>query len=1166
MNHNCRTRVGILLLLITCCFGFSPTSFAQETTATISGRVTDQNGAAVSGAQVTVTDTERGFQRTFQTNEEGVYNAPQLPVGTYTVSVEGAGFKKAVQEEIKLSVNDRRPLDIVLEPGQVTETVTVTSEAPLVQESPTQQGLVEGAQVRELPLNNRNFIQLATLSAGVTSSLPSQVGFGGLSVVSLSINGGRTSAVNYLVDGARNVDTGSNLTLLTVPSVDAIAEFTILTSNYAPEFGRNGGGVINVVTRSGTNDFHGTLYEFVRNDRLNARNPFQTTPIVGLNKANGEPRFVPPLKYNDFGFTIGGPIYLPRFGEGGPAVYNGRDRSFFFYSQEFRKIRATSTAIGTVPTLAERNGVFTSRITDPRSGLPCTAADQRGCFPNNTIPSSRFDPNAVALLNFFALPNESLGGIANRFRRGTSVGADFRQEIIRLDHNFSDKYSINGRYIRDDFTRGDPGGNPFSDPFSIGNAAGTLYPNVAAQQTSTPGENLVVSLKMLPAPTVINELAFDYAYNKIQSTFVGTGLRSNAPGFISPELFSGNLQGALPSITFAGATANLGFTSPQNIENPSYTLRDNLSIVRGNHVFKVGAFLSHEAKNENAGNALNGSFAFSAARVGGTGNEIANLLLGLPTSYLEDQNEVRVQLRYNTYEFYAQDTWKVTPRFTLDYGARYSVFQNPVDENDFLTAFFPNLYDPSRAVTIDPISGNVDTTKGGDRFNGIVFAGENSPYGRRVQSNKYNTLGPRVGFAYNIFGDGRTVLRGGFGVYYDRTLVGIVEQNAFVNPRINTRVTIDNPTLANPASGTTRTTVPTLTLQSTSDPFEIPRTHQYSLGLQRELFSNALLEVAYVGTSGHNLLRLVNINQPLPGARDALTAQLRANGTLTSTQFVSLNAVRPYKGYGAINDRRTEADSNYNSLQVTFNKRFSRGLQYGAVYTFSKNITDASTDRSDAPQDPNNLSLDRAVSQFDRTHVFTTNFVYELPFFRGRTDFVGKVLGGFQFSGIYSAQSGTPLTISQVITGVTPAAFNDPLGTGSTLRPNLVGNPEGNGSVTQFFNTSAFAAAFGTFGSAGRGIVRGPGINNFDFTVQKLFRFSESKNLQLRAEFFNLFNHPQYGNPGTTVTFEPDPTVPVPAGSLPTVFRQTAASQATFGVITSTRDPRIIQFGVKFNF
>jgi outer membrane receptor protein involved in Fe transport len=1139
------------------CIGFGLNTFAQETTGTITGQVTDEKGAAVAGAQITVADVQRGFERTYQTTEEGVYTAPQLPVGTYTLTVEGAGFKKHVQENIVINVNDRRPVDIVLEAGQVTESVTVTSDAALIQESPTQQSLVNGAQVRQLPLNNRNFVQLATLSAGVTSSLPSQVGFGGLSVVSLSINGGRTSSINWLVDGARNVDTGSNLTLLTVPSVDAISEFTVLTSNYAPEFGRNGGGVINVVTRSGSNDFHGSLYEFVRNDRLNARNPFQIVPLAGLNRLNGEERFVPPLKYNDYGFTVGGPIIMPRFGEGGASTYNGRDRSFFFYSQEWRKIRGTNTAVGTVATIAQRNGIFATRVNDPLTGL----AFPRDAAGNYVIPQDRIDPNARALLAFMSPPNESVNGVFNRFRRGSGVAADFRQEIIRIDHNFSDKWSLNGRYIRDDFFRGDPGGNPFLDPFSIGAAAGTLYPNVAAQETSTPGDNFVLSLKTVASPTVINEIAFDFAKNLIQTSFVGTGLRSNAPGFTSPELFPSTLQGALPSIAFTGAVSNLTFTSPQNIENPSYTWRDNLTWVRGQHTLKFGAFYSREAKNENAGNALNGTYSFNGSR---SGNDYADFLLGFPSSYLEDENEVKVQLRYNTLEFYAQDSWKVTPQLSIDYGARYSIYANPIDENDLLTSFRPDFYNPAAAVRIEPISGNV-ISGSGNRFNGIIFAGDNSPYGRRVQSNQYNTLGPRVGFAYNVFGDGRTVVRGGFGLYFDRTLVGIVEQNAFVNPRVNSRVTIDNPLLSNPRAGVARTTVPTLTLSSTGDPFKIPRTYQYSLAVQREIFKDSVLEAAYVGTSGRNLLRLININQPAPGARAALTAQLRANGTLTATQFPSINAVRPFLGYGAINDRRTEADSNYNSLQMTFNKRFSRGLQLGAVYTFSKNITDASTDRSDAPQDPNNPGLDRALSQFDRTHVFTTNFLYELPFFRGRTDALGTLLGGFQISGIYTAQSGTPLTITQTISGTTPSGslfqFTDPLGTGSTLRPNLVGDPSGNGSINQWFNTAAFAPAFTGFGTAGRGIVRGPGINNFDISVMKSFRFTEDTNLQLRAEFFNAFNHPQYGNPGTAATFAPDPTAP--AGSFPTRFIQT---NTTFGVITTTRDPRIIQLGIKMNF
>jgi len=1137
-------------------------ALAQETTGNIAGHVTDPSGAAVIGAQITISDPERGFQRTFQTTGEGTYTATLLPSGTYTLTVESTGFKKYVQEGVVVNVNDRRAIDVALETGQVSETVNVSSDAPLIQEGPTQQGLVNGNQIRQLPLNTRNFAQLATLSAGVTSGSSGQLGFGALSVVSLSINGGRTSAVNYLVDGARNVDTGSNLTLLTVPSVDAISEFTILTSNYAPEFGRNGGGVINVVTRSGTNDFHGTLYEFLRNDKLNARNPFQQTPLANLNTASGTPRFKAPLRYNDFGYTIGGPVFAPRFGEGGKSFYNGRNKTFFFFSQEFRKTRSFNTAVGTVPSNAQRAGLFTNRIIDPQTGQP---------FPQNAagqfvVPTSRFDPNSVAILNLLPTPNESLGGVFNRFRRSVGVASNFRQEIARFDHNFTSTTNFTARYIRDDFARNDPGGNVFSDPFILTNAAGTLYPNVASQQTTTPGENFVASLKFSPRATIVNEIAFDYAFNKIQSTFTGTGLRANAPGFTSPELFAGNLQGALPSITFSSAISNLSFQSPQNIDNPSYTVRDNLNIVRGQHSFKFGTFLAREAKNENAGNALNGSFAFSSARTAGsTGDDFGNFLLGLPSSYLEDQNEVRVQLRYNTYEFYGQDTWRVSPRLTLDYGARYSLFQNPIDQNNYLTSFRPDLYDPARAVRIDPISGNV-IAGSGDRFDGIIFAGQNSPFGRRVQTNDHSTLGPRVGVSYDVFGTGSTVVRGGFGIYYDRTLVGIVEQNAFVNPNINTRVTIDNPLLSNPGAGTTRTTLPVLSLSSTGNPFKAPRTYQYSASIQRQLFKDAALEVAYVGTAGRNLLRQVNINQPLPGARDALTAQLRANGTIGSTAFVSLNAVRPFLGYGAINDRRTIATSDYNSLQVTFSKRFSRGLQYGAVYTFSKNLTDSSTDRSDIPQNPLNLRLERAVSQFDRTHVFTTNFVYELPIFRGRTDAVGTALGGFQLSGIYTVQSGTPLTITQSITGVSPSAFNDPLGTGSTLRPNLVGNPNGTRSITQYFNAAAFAPAFFNYGTAGRSLVRGPGVNNFDFSVQKIFRFAETRNLQFRAEFFNIFNHTQYNNPGTTITFTPDPTVAVPTGTLPTQFVQNSTSLQTFGVITSTRDPRQIQFGLKFNF
>jgi hypothetical protein len=1150
---NPRHRIASLLIVFAMC----ATMLAQETTGNIAGQVTDQNGGTISGAVVTMTDPARGFQRTYHTSEDGTFNATDLPASSYTMTVEMQGFKKYQQENFQVSVNDRRTLSIVLSPGEVTELVTVVADTPLVQDSPTQRGLISGEQIRELPLNTRNFVQLALLSAGVNSSNGSQIGSGALSVVQLSINGGRTSAINWLVDGARNVDTGSNLTLLTTPSIDAIQEFTILTSNYAPEFGRNGGGVINVVTRSGTNDFHGTIYEFLRNDALNARPPFQITPLQGIDKANGEPRFKAPLNYNDYGFTIGGPLYLPRFGEGGKSVYDGHNKSFFFYSQEWRKTKSVNTAVGTVPTIEQRNGIFAGTIRNPFTGV-AFPTDGAG----NSVFTSFIDPNAAAILKFIPLPNEVTPGtnILNRFRRAVPLAANVRQEILRLDHNFNTNWSIYGRYIREDFSRNDPGGNQFADPFAIGAVAGTLYPFVAAQQTSTPGKNFVVNVKTIISPTMINEVAYDYAFNAVITDFAGTGLRTNAPGFTSPELFPSTLQGALPSFTFSGATANFSISSPSRIDNPSHTFRDNLTIAHGQHTFKFGGSFSREQKNENAGNALNGSFSFDGSR---SGNDLADFLLGAPRTYTEDQAEVFVKLRYDSTEFYAQDSWKITPRLTLDYGARYSLHENPTDAGDLLIAFRPDFYNANNAVRIDPVSGNI-LSGGGDRFNGLIFAGQNSPYGRRVQSNQRNTLAPRVGFAYNLR-DGRTVVRGGFGLYYDRTSVGNVEQNAFANPVVNSRATIDNPPLSNPAAGIPRTTIPVITLNSTGDPYKVPRTAQYSLSLQRELFKNGVLEVAYVGTTGDDLLHQVNINQPLPGAQAALTAALRANGTLGSNARVSINAVRPFLGYAAITDRRTEAESNYNSLQLTFNKRMSGGIEYGAVYTWSKNLTNASFDRVDTPQDPLDLDAERAPSQTDRTHVFTAHFLYELPFFRKSSGLTRTLLGGFQLTGMYTAQSGIPLSITQTIAAATPTgslfAFSDPLGTGSTLRPNLVGNPHGSGSLTQWFNTAAFAPAFFGYGSAGRGLVRGPGINNLDLAVFKNFRFSERTSLQFRAEFFNALNHPQYLNPGTSATFNVDPTAP--AGSFPTRYVQT---NTTFGVITATRDPRTIQFGLKLNF
>ncbi|MCA1608700.1 MAG: hypothetical protein LC730_04480, partial [Acidobacteria bacterium] len=768
--------------------------------------------------------------------------------------------------------------------------------------------------------------------------------------------------------------------------------------------------------------------------------------------------FKQPLRYNNFGGTIGGPVYFLNFGDGGgPAIYNGKDRTYFFFSQEFRRFRSSSIPIGVVATNAQRNGVFTTPITDPLTGLP---------FPGNVIPVSRFNPNSVALMQYILGPNEG----ANQYRRITPVAANFRQSIFRFDHKFSSTSSMMARYIQDNVDRNDPGGNIFVDPFVLSNIAGTLFPNAAAARSTTPGKNFVFSVKFAPTANIINEVAFDYAYNLISSEFIGTATRAGTPGFTSPQLFESN-YGALPSITISNVQG-LTFQAPQSIENPSYTFRDNLTWVKGRHNFKFGAFISREAKNENAGNPTNGSYSFNGTR---SGNAFADFLLGLPNAYSEAQNEGRVELRYNSYEFYAQDSWKVTPRLTVDFGARYSIYGNPIEKSNYLVTFMPNLYDRSRQVTLTA-SGNNIVPNSGDRFNGIAFAGENSPYGRKVQSDIYK---------------------------------------------------------------------PVIALISTGDKFKPPQTMQYSLAVQRELFWNMFIELAYVGTQGRNLLRQINVNAPLP------------RFARTGTPLGNRNFYRPFVGYGNINERRTDGNSNYNSAQMTLRKRVSDGLQFGAVYTFSKNITDASTDRSDVVQDNRNPNAERGLSQFDRTHVFTANFLYDTPFGKNRQFDLGSVgnaiLGGFTIAGVYTRQSGTPLTVTQgagtyIRNGVSIVTSADPLDTLITVRPNLICDPNlsrGDRSVLMWFDTNCFDPLTTTstsFGNSGRGIIRGPGIHVFDLSLFRTIRFTESFNVQLRAEAFNVFNMVNYGNPTTVI------------------------GNALFGRITTARDPRILQFGIKVNF
>jgi outer membrane receptor protein involved in Fe transport len=1065
--------LGPALFLLVCLGISPPRARAQATNAgSISGTVKDSNGGVIADAAVTVTNVATSQSRKTTSDSVGGFTIQDLQVGIYDVAIEKDGFKKYVDQGVSLHLNDQLNLIVELVTGSLSETVNVTGEAPLVEsEGPQLDTVITGEMVRELPNVNRNFLVLSQLAPGLTSSGAASFGFGGLSSSSLSANGARPTQLNYSIDGTRNVDTGSNDTIFNFPSLDAIAEMNILTDTYDSQYGRNAGGIINVVTRGGTRSLHGGAYDFLRNTDLNARDAFAATN--------------PPLHYNDFGFFVGGPVYLP-------GIYKQRDKTFFFYSEEWRRQQQTALLSGNFPTGAQRSELL------------------------NSLPG--IDPNAVIIMNqFMPLPNA--GG--NLWLGQAPSPTDFRQELLRVDHRFNDKISIWGRYIHDVQSTQESGGL----------FTGLAFPGVATTATTTPAVNIVGTLTAVLSPTLLNEVSFDFARNAITSTQIGDGTFSNFPQLHIPQAFGGegNVTGQLPSVTVAGFSTPLAFFTPYHNDNPSYTINDNLTWTKGQHTFKFGGYFSKEAKNEEAGGGFNGSFTFTGGFNPNLGPlaGLADFLEGraggnAPTAYTDGSTNVTVHDRYNTIEWYAQDTWRIKPNLTLTLGLRHSIFLNPYDADNLLDSFLPRLFNPAQAPTFDPASGTVTVGAGQNRFDGLIFAGQNSPYGKYVQTNDYDAFSPRIGLAWDPWGDGKTSIRAGFGIYYDRSLVGIVEQNGFADPLAIQTVNISNPhgidLLSNPLGGAPSTALFPLAITATGDPFKIPTVNQWSLSIQREIKHSMVVQVAYAGSHGYHLLEQVDINQPLPNT----------------------GAARPYQGYAAISDRETVANSDYDSLQLSFRKQFTHGLLLWANYTWSKTLTNASDDRADPAEDAYNLFLDRGPASFSRSQVFNFAYVWDIPTPASFNGLENEVLGHWQFSGNAYFWSGLPLTITE---------SGDPLDIGSggvsaPLRPNLVGDPNGPKTVGEWFNTAAFSAvtAGGSFGTSPKGAVIGPGVNEWDMTLAKIIPLKESVRLRFSADFINAFNH---FNP-TTV--------------------DTNLGDGTFGQVLADRTPRIIQFGLKFLF
>jgi len=1075
----------LFLLLVT------TATLTAQITGAITGTVVDTSGAVVPNAAVVIRNLGTGSERTATTEANGRFLVEALPVGMYQVDVTAQGFKKAVRAGLQLNVADRLAVDFRLELGQMTETISVTAEAPLVKtETGDLSYLVTTQQITELSINNRNFLSVQQLIPGASRTAADEQGIGLTGGKGFAINGQREKYSGLMLDGVQNTDMGNQSTQMTYPGMETISEVKILSSNYSAEYGTAGGANMLVVTRSGTRDFHGAAYEYVRNDTFDARNFFAASK--------------PPLRLNNFGYRIGGPVIIPGF-------YNrDRNKTFFFFSQEWRRRRQAQIIRAATPTEAMRNGDFSAEadrigqsVLDPATGQ---------AFPDNRIPASRIDQNARLLLDHvFPLPNTT--GFFN-FLQNFSVPEDWRQELIRVDHDFTEKTKVMFRFINESWFQGQP----------TTLWGGQAFPTISST-LDVPAKNIVGKFTKIVNPSVLTEFSFNYANNYGAREKNAVNLRGNftPPQGLSIKKIFPLPQGRpekIPNLSFSEGWGGIDSSYyPWWAKHDITTVNNITTRTSGRHALKFGGEyqFSRTPVQSQTSPSVQGAFSFSGSF---TNHPHADFLLGQASSYGELDVYREPRYDYHQVELFLQDDWKASARLTLNLGLRYFYIPHVYEKDDSLTIFRADRYDPRRAPTVLP---DITLAKGsGDLLNGIAGVKDGLPRG--LTENHPWKFGPRFGFAYDLTGKARTVLRGGYGIGYYRVegndIYGLVGNPPFANI-----ISVFNPPLDDPSRGSIGADRPKNVV--TIDPiYSVPMVQTYSFGVQHQIATNTAVAASYVGSRGTHLDRGRQLNYPLPG--DGLDFDPRLN-----TRQIALEQLAPFQGWSAITQRENTASSTYHSLQVDFNRAYRNGLRFQAVYTLSKVITDADSFGAQ-PQDPRDLEAERALAGFDRTHAAVFNYIYELPFWRSPSNAFERALGGWEMSGITAFQSGNPLNVD--FTGPT---------TGLASRPDRVADTAMTGPKTaaQWFNTAAFQApAPGRFGDAGRNLVRGPGINKWDIGLFKNFRLQEQLNLQFRWETFNTFNHTNFWGVSSTL------------------------GAGNFGQVTSARDGRVMQFALKLDF
>jgi hypothetical protein len=1096
------SRLLSLLALFLALVSSSP---AQVNFGRISGAVTDSGGAVIPDLQVMILNEATGVQRTATTNESGYYVAPNLPPGKYSVKVELAGFQPVQKTGMELVADGRITADFTLQIASGAQRVDVISAAG--EEVNVVSGelarVVDTQQVQDLALNGRNYTQLADLIPGSALTDEDQMALTtSISTGDQSINGSRLISSHLMVDGAFNMDSGSNGSQVNNVGVDFIREVNIKTSNFSAEYGRNSGAAINVITRGGANEFHGGALEFLRNDALDARNFFSPS------KAK--------LRFNDFGWNLGGPIV--------------KNRLFFFGGQEWKKIRQeTAPRRTTIPTRAERLGDFSGRSGDLFFPGTSTPVPGRNLSASITAEGraiakiyDRMEQLAVSYVDT-STANNAVFQFANPF--------DWREDMARIDFVANDKHSLYGRYIHDTYN--------LVDPFSVSG-----LPTVPINRVR-PGYSYQLTHTWTLSPSTINEARGAATWHGQRRQVVGDTWRRDAYGFTYPQIFNGGpLEEGIPAVSIPGFTA---FSGPNFVilsPTADISFADNLTWIKGNHTIKTGLLVIRNRKDQNGRAEHAGNIAFSVAgNPNTTGNALADALLGNYRTFSEANDDPIGFFRFTQTDAYVQDSWKVNRRLSVEFGVRYQFSQPLYTQANNVTNFDPSRYNPAGAVTVT--AGGLIVPGSGNPFNGLVRAGDGVPadeLGRvpgattpqalsvpagapRGFYDGRNLLAPRFSFAWSPSNESKTAIRGGAGMFYDHP-DGNIFFPAVNNPPYLQSVQFENGNMASPTGGKPAAQAPLGTITAIDPNLDTPYSIQYSLSVQRELPRGFLAEAAYVSNLGRHLLRQPDINQ-------ATFEALTANAALPSSQRVSVNALRPYKGYSAIRMRLSDSTSNYHALQLYTTKRTGDLVLTGG-YTWSKVLTDASTE-NDATEDPFNRRFNYGPATFDRRHIVFATYSYNLPFARNWTSaFARHMVSGWEFSGMNRFQSGAYFT----------AVANTSIG--SRRADYIGGSVDLDGdvrSVAKYFNTAAFRAApDGRRGSSGVGNIQGPSMFLWDVSLRKVFSATERLKIRIQADMFNLLNHPNFRSPTTDV------------------------SAGDFGAISAAGPARNVQFGAKLMF